>query len=102
MESWRDVRLRLLEGGRESGALPKGARMEQVPQEEEDRESKTTHFVSSVGPVSTSISSSSSFPVSSLLRPLSIWSLPFTRCYGPMQISGGRAFRRREQQGQRP
>lgn len=76
--------------------------MEQVPHEEEDRESKTTHFVSYVGPDSISTSSSSSFLVSSLLRPLSIWSLPFTRCSGAMQISGGRAFRQREQQGQRP
>ena len=43
--------------------------MEQVPYKEEDRESKMNHFVSCVGPDSIIISSSSSCPFLSLLRP---------------------------------
>lgn len=43
--------------------------MEQVPHKEEDRESKMNHFVSCVGPDSMIVSSSSSCPFLSLLRP---------------------------------
>lgn len=84
----------------EIGVLPEESGWVQVLHKEESRESKTSHFVSCVGPDSI-VSSSSSLPFSSLLRLLTIWSLPFARCYRPRQILG-ESIPDTEQQGERP
>lgn len=69
------------------GVLPEEPGWGQVLHKEGDRERKTGHFVSCAGPDSI-VSSASSLPFLSLLRPLNIWSLPFARCYRPRQILG--------------
>lgn len=75
------------EGWIDIGVLPEEPGLGQVLHKEEDRESKTSHFVSCAGPDSI-VSSSSSLPFLFLLRLLNIWSLPFARCYRPRQILG--------------
>ena len=62
--------------------------MEQVPYKEEDRESKMNLSVSYEGPDSIIISSSSSFPFLSLLRPPTYGACHLPDAMGPCRFLG--------------
>lgn len=87
------------EGQQRAGVLPEEPERGRTPLRRQTVQDEPLCFWFGTGSI---VSSSSSLPFPSLLWPLGIWILPRTRCFMPVQVSGGRAFLTKEQQGQRP